>query len=164
MEESTNHFKYEALNPLANEIRLLILEPCSKIGSHTAVHCSLLNSCLDDPNRPSYEHSLMSGAMPQSPSQSCSKESHSESHELCGRRYDTWDWKTTGGPFGLMQSVSIKKTYKNVKSMWDACQRCIKMHCVVCCGWISHGRRSNTSCPIWKGIIRSAKMQLSILH
>jgi hypothetical protein len=55
MEQSTNHFRYEALNPLANEIRLLILEPCSNTGSHTEVHCSLLNSCLDDPNRPSYE-------------------------------------------------------------------------------------------------------------
>jgi hypothetical protein len=55
MEESTDHFKYEALNPLANEIRVLILEPYSKTESPAGVHCTLLNVCLDDPNRPSYE-------------------------------------------------------------------------------------------------------------
>ncbi|KAE9369151.1 hypothetical protein N431DRAFT_560063 [Stipitochalara longipes BDJ] len=55
MEGSTNHFQYEPLNPLAHEIRILVLEPHSKKEPEAQVQCRLSRVSLNDPNRPSYE-------------------------------------------------------------------------------------------------------------
>ena len=55
MEESTNHFEYEPLNPLTNEIRLLILQPHSKTAPEAQIHCSIFNVPLNKFNRPRYE-------------------------------------------------------------------------------------------------------------